>query len=125
MILDTSAVSDLFIGDERLASLLGDTRRHHLPSVVVGEYRYGLLGSSKQQVLEEKLEVLLGASILLPVDGSTAKHYAIVREQLRRSGTPIPENDVWIAALARQHDQPVVTRDVHFDSVEGLRRLSW
>ena len=125
MILDANAVSDLFSGDDRLASLLGDTRRHHLPSVVVGEYRYGLLGSSKQQVLVEMLEVLLGASILLPVDGSTAKHYALVRDQLQRHGTPIPENDVWIAALARQHDQPVVTRDVHFDAVEGLRRLSW
>ncbi len=125
MILDTNAVSDLFSGDERLALVLGNTRRHHLPSVVVGEYRYGLLGSSKQQVLVEMLEVLLGASILLPVDGSTAKHYALVRDQLKRNGTPIPENDVWIAALARQHDQPVVTRDVHFDAVEGLRRLSW
>ena len=125
MILDTNAVSDLFSGDERLASLLGNTRRHHIPSVVVGEYRYGLLGSSKQQVLEEMLEILLGASILLPIDGSTAKHYVIVREQLRRNGIPIPENDVWIAALARQHGQPVVTKDVHFDSVEGLRRVSW
>jgi predicted nucleic acid-binding protein len=48
-----------------------------------------------------------------------------LREELRLTGCPIPENDVWIAALARQHDLPVVTCDDHFDHVSGLRRLSW
>ena len=48
-----------------------------------------------------------------------------MRVELRRRGTPIPENDVWIAALARQHDLPVVTRDEHFDQVSGLDRRAW
>ncbi len=59
------------------------------------------------------------------VDEETADTYAQVRAELRRAGRPIPENDVWIAALARQHGQEVVSRDGHFDSVEGLRRISW
>ncbi|MEM9595846.1 MAG: PIN domain-containing protein [Acidobacteriota bacterium] len=48
-----------------------------------------------------------------------------MREELRTQGRPIPENDVWIAALARQHDEPVVSRDRHFEAVQGLRVVAW
>jgi tRNA(fMet)-specific endonuclease VapC len=63
--------------------------------------------------------------VALPVDLATTAHYARVRNELRRGGTPIPENDVWIAALARQHSLPVVSRDVHFDVVPQLVRRAW
>ena len=62
---------------------------------------------------------------VLDVNSETARHYADVREELRRAKTPIPENDLWIAALARQHDLPVITRDAHFDNVPGIRRIGW
>jgi predicted nucleic acid-binding protein len=48
-----------------------------------------------------------------------------VRDELRRRGTPIPENDVWISALARQHELAIVSRDEHFDQVLGLDRRGW
>lgn len=125
MILDSNALSAFFSGEEALVSKLRDVRRHHLPVVVIGEYRYGLLRSSRRRLFTELLEGLLREFVLLPVEVATTEHYAIIRQQLRDSGTPIPGNDVWIAALALQHGLSVVTRDVHFDSVEGLRRLSW
>jgi tRNA(fMet)-specific endonuclease VapC len=59
------------------------------------------------------------------VDETTAETYSHVRDELRRKGRPIPENDIWIAALARQHRQPVVSRDDHFDYVSDLRRVAW
>jgi tRNA(fMet)-specific endonuclease VapC len=62
---------------------------------------------------------------ILDVDGRTTEHYAEVRAELKRAGQPIPGNDVWIAALARQHALPVLSRDRHFDAVPGLRRISW
>jgi hypothetical protein len=55
----------------------------------------------------------------------TAEHYAEVRADLRKRGQPIPGNDVWLAALARQHALPILSRDRHFDFVPGLRRISW
>ena len=125
MILDTNALSALFRGDERLAEVLGDARRHHIPAVVVGEYRYGLLRSSRRSALAGMLEMLLEESVLLPIGNTTTNHYAEVRDQLRRDGSPIPENDVWIAALARQHGLAVVSRDRHFESIEGLRLRTW
>lgn len=125
MILDTNAVSALLAGESGLAEVLGPTACHHLPVVVLGEYRFGLLRSARRESLEALLDTLLRESIVLLVDEATTKAYAHVRHELREKGKPIPENDVWIAALARQHGQPVVSRDGHFDEVPGLRRLSW
>ncbi len=125
MILDTNAVSELFAGNQKLGELLEQAERHHLPIVVVGEYRYGLIRSRYRRKLELLLETLIEESNILTADQVTASSYAEVRDALRRAGKPIPENDVWIAALAIQHGKPVVSRDQHFDHVPGLTRLDW
>lgn len=125
MILDTNAVSALFAGDPDLERLLARQERHALPVIVIGEYRFGLLRSSQRRLLEPLLQILIRESEVLPIDESTAEVYAQVREVLRQRGTPIPENDLWIAALAMQHGEPVVSRDGHFDEVAGLTRFDW
>lgn len=125
MILDTTAVSALFAGDPKLAAVLGANQHHHLPVVVIGEYSYGLVRSRLRAQLQALLDALARESIVLDVDRVTARCYADVREELRRNGTPIPENDIWIAALARQHGEPVVSRDEHFDLVPKVQRVSW
>jgi tRNA(fMet)-specific endonuclease VapC len=125
LILDTNAVSALFAGDSVLGAVLAEDERHHLPVIVIGEYRYGLLGSRHRGHLQGLLETLIRESSILLVDEVTAEAYSQVRGELRRIGRPIPENDLWIAALARQHQQPVVSRDEHFDDVPGLRRMVW
>lgn len=125
MILDTNAVSALLVGDAALGDVLAADERHHLPVIVIGEYRYGVLGSRHRDHLQILLETLIRESMVLPVDEMTADAYAEVRDELRRKGRPIPENDIWIAALARQYRQPVVSRDDHFDQVADLRRIFW
>lgn len=125
MILDTNAVSALLAGDEALSAVLGSEPRHHLPVIVLGEYRYGLLRSQRRASLETLLDFLAAESFVLAVDEPTSRAYAAVREELRQAGTPIPENDVWIAALARRHSLPVVSRDGHFEAVAGLERRGW
>ena len=125
MILDTNAVSALLVGDRGLAEILEPVPRHHLPVVVIGEYRFGLARSRHRHRLTSLLDDLIRESRVLLIDETTAGAYASVREELRQLGRPIPENDVWIAALARQHEEPVVSLDQHFDHVPGLRRLGW
>lgn len=125
MILDTNAVSALLTGDASLEGMLTGVSRHHLPTVVIGEYRYGLARSRLRDRLEELLTLLISDSIVLPIDLASTRQYAKVRNELRAQGTPIPENDVWIAALARQHGLPVVSRDEHFDHVPRLVRHGW
>ncbi|HWB60018.1 MAG TPA: PIN domain-containing protein [Chthoniobacteraceae bacterium] len=97
----------------------------YLPVVVLGEYRFGLLHSRERKKRESGLAAFISASEVLEIDAETVQPYAEIRSELKTSGKPMPSNDVWIAALARQYDLPVATRDAHFSHVSGLRRLAW
>jgi len=125
MILDTNAISAILDGDTAIESILSVADRHHIPVIALGEYRFGLLSSRRRKALEGLLATLEVESFLLVADAATARSYAEVRQELKVSGKPIPENDVWIAALARQHKLALVSRDTHFDDVPGIRRRSW
>lgn len=125
MILDTTAVSALINGDTGVRDVLGDTGRHQLPVVVIGEYRYGLGMSRREDQLGKLMDRLESESDVLGVDAETARCYSKIKQALRVLGRLIPENDIWIAALAVQHRQPVVSRDAHFDYVKGLKRVTW
>lgn len=125
MILDTNAVSGLLEGHAALEALLAREVRHELPVIVIGEYRYGLARSRLRRRLLPLFEELIRESTVLPVTTATAAAYATVRESLRVQGTPIPENDVWISALAIEHRLDIVSRDTDFDQVPGVRRRTW
>jgi tRNA(fMet)-specific endonuclease VapC len=96
-----------------------------IPVIVLGEYRYGIGQSRHRARCECWLREFLGNCRLLVIDEATTRYYAQIRTELRTSDRPIPGNDVWIAALSRQHSLPLVSRDVHFDFVADLRRLQW
>lgn len=125
MILDTNAISALLDGDTALQMLLDAADRHHLPAIALGEYRYGLKSSRHRRTLEALLDELESESFTVTLNAATARHYADIRNELKLAGHPIPENDIWIAALGRQHRLPIVTRDEHFDAVTGIRRIGW
>ncbi|MDP1823535.1 MAG: PIN domain-containing protein [Archangium sp.] len=123
--LDTNAVSALLEGDVALLELLDGITRFALPVIVVGEYRFGLQRSRHRKQLAAMLDELVAESDLLIVDDHTTLHYAQVREALRAKGRPLPENDVWIAALCRQHERTLVSRDGDFQHVAALTSLRW
>lgn len=126
MILDTNAVSALLVGsDERLNDCLEPADRHHLPLPVIAEYQYGLLALARPRRLQSLFRRLEAESIVLCPDRATAGFYATIRSELKKRGTPIPESDLWIAALARQHSLEIVSQDTHFDQVEGVCRIGW
>lgn len=92
---------------------------------MLGEYRFGIARSRYKTDYERWLEKYLPAYTVLNVDEDTAIEYAGLRMELKTAGTPIPSNDIWIAALCRQHSQPILSRDLHFDLVQGLKRFTW
>jgi tRNA(fMet)-specific endonuclease VapC len=94
-----------------------------IPVIVLGEFRFGIARSRHRSRYQEWLGRLVHVSRILDVDQATADRYANLREILRARGRPIPSNDTWIAALALQHELPIVSRDVHFDEVDGLHRV--
>jgi len=125
MILDTNALSAFADGETAVGDVLRMQRRAAIPVVVLGEFRYGIAGSRHKSEYEAWLEATLPAFDVLVIDEGTARAYAALRVELKRTGRPIPANDAWIAALARQHGLPVLTRDEHFDAVPGLERRGW
>jgi tRNA(fMet)-specific endonuclease VapC len=125
LILDTNAVSALLTGDEAISRRLDTVDRHHLPLPAIAEYRYGLLGLRNPTRLQALFRRLEAESITLCPDRETAETYAAIRHELKQSGQPIPSNDLWIAALARQHSIEIVSHDPHFDAVEGIQRIGW
>ena len=62
---------------------------------------------------------------ILHCDAKTAKYYGLIKQKLRQKGQPIPENDIWIAAIAQQYDLTLVSRDKHFSKIEGLQIEIW
>jgi predicted nucleic acid-binding protein len=89
------------------------------------EHRYGLLKSSRRAELERWLDEIEDACVVLAADATTARHYANLR--LARDGqrAEVPYHDLWIGALALQHNLKVVSRDTHFDSMAGIHRIGW
>lgn len=92
-----------------------------MPVIVAGELRYGAMNSGRPEANLAVVNGLIRHCSVLDVDATTSALYASVRLELKRRGRPIPENDVWIAALCCQHQLPLATRDAHFQHIEGLK----
>jgi tRNA(fMet)-specific endonuclease VapC len=125
MLLDTNAVSYFMDGDAQAVAIISALDKVAIPAIVVGEYRFGILQSRYKSRIEPLFNEFLESCSVLAVDIGTTHHYAAIRLELKRAGTPIPANDVWIAALSRQHSMPLMSRDTHFDQVTGLQRRGW
>lgn len=123
--LDTNALSAWADRDPALLRVLPKDRLWHLPVVVLGEFLFGIRRSRERDRLERWVDDVKATCALALVDADTAGHYAEIREELRVAATPIPENNIWIAALCRQHHLAVASRDGHFDRVRGLKRVTW
>ena len=122
--LDTNRYVDLCKGDEDTATLLEEADAVLVPFVVVAELRAGFALGRRAADNERVLRRFLmkeGVRVLFP-DDQTTHHYAGVFRQLRRQGTPIPTNDMWVAALVLQHNLVLHARDRHFDHLPQIIR---
>jgi len=120
--LDTNRLTDLFRGDRALADELGQCDEVWIPLIVLGEIKAGFRGGDRSAENEALLRTLLAkptVQILFP-GRETAEHYARLFVQLKHAGTPVPDNDLWIAALVLEHDLRLITRDVHFRRIPQL-----
>ena len=121
--LDTNAYSDFLRGVPSRVAVVRVAGRIHLPLIVLGELRAGFAAGNREAENLAALEQFLTSprvSVLHP-DEATTEHYARIFLQLRKKGAAIPTNDLWISALAVQHDLDPCTSEGHFREVEGLR----
>lgn len=123
--LDTNRYVDLCKGLAPTVDLVAAADAVFLPFVVVGELRAGFalgrLGAENERVLRRFLQKS-GVHLLL-ADDQTTFHYASVFRHLRERGTPVPTNDMWIAALVLEHNLVLHARDEHFDRLPQLPRV--
>jgi tRNA(fMet)-specific endonuclease VapC len=120
--LDTSVAIDVLA--DRAESLTSQSITEFLlPVPVIGELRYGALNSRNPEKNLAEVERLVARCRVLDVTRVTAETYARLRLDLRKKGKPIPENDLWIAALCVEHEAKLAAVDGHFDAIEGLQRF--
>jgi tRNA(fMet)-specific endonuclease VapC len=123
--LDNNRYVDFARGDEEVVEALESAEEIHVPLIVLGELRAGFLVGSRGAENEGVLRKFLlrpGVFVSFP-DETTTHHYATVYRQLRQQGTPIPTNDMWIAAIVLQHSFVLYARDRHFDHLPQIPRL--
>lgn len=97
----------------------------YLNATVVGELCFGAEKSERVEQNLAAIDRLIALCPVIPCDETTARHYARLRHRLHGKGRPIPENDLWIAASASEHGIVLVTRDEHFEQVEGVVTERW
>lgn len=124
-LLDTSVVIPLMAGDTDIARQVRRAETVFVASITVGELYYGAHKSAHVTANLAQIERYVSESTILGANTETARIYGEAKNRLRERGHPIPENDIWIAAIAAQYGLTLATRDDHFAHVESLQIAKW
>jgi tRNA(fMet)-specific endonuclease VapC len=124
-LLDTNVIIALFARDPMIHERLSNASEVFIPCIVIGELYFGSYKSLKVQENLNRIDEFALSNTVLPCDIETAKKYGDIKNRLKEKGQPIPENDIWIAAIAQQYALTVVTKDLHFESIEDLKIEMW
>ncbi len=124
-LLDTNIVIALFGNETGVVEKLAGVDEVFIPSIVIGELYYGAHKSGRVEENLARIRNFAAYNHILSCDSETAAVYGEVKNLLREKGQPIPENDVWIGALAIQYSLPLISRDDHFREVTNLEWITW
>jgi tRNA(fMet)-specific endonuclease VapC len=124
-LLDTNIVIGLLGGDSGITKRIAVAEQVYVPSIVLGELYYGAHKSQRPSDNVARIDAIARRAAILVCDDVSAERYGRLKAALRYRGAPIPENDLWIASLALQHDLTLVTRDSHFQLVTEVTTESW
>ncbi len=124
ILIDTNIYSRAMRGDFNVTTALRQAHHIGISAISIGELLSGFKGGNKEQKNRQELGRFLDSprTCLYPLDENTAEYYSMVLNQLKDQGTPIPTNDIWIAATAFQYGLPLYTFDKHFSQIAGLLR---
>lgn len=124
IVIDTNAYTRLLTGEEDVLDVIGTAEIVYISIFVLGELYAGFAGGTKERGNKNALNsFLLKPSVkILNATSETAKIFGMVKQNLKKAGTPLPINDVWIAAHALETGSTLITYDRNFKKIEGLRR---
>ncbi|HLE40564.1 MAG TPA: type II toxin-antitoxin system VapC family toxin [Nitrospirota bacterium] len=124
-LLDANIIIALFAQETAVHERLTTAEEVFVPCVAVGELYFGAYKSLRVPENLSRIDEFAVDNLVLSCTADTARKYGEIKNRLKEKGQPIPENDIWIAAIARQHGLTLVTRDAHFDAVENLKVEVW
>ena len=125
VLLDTNIIIALFAQDSVVKNRLTAIDEVFIPAEALGKLFFGAHKSSKVEENLQRIRSFAAANVILACNLETAQHYGRTKNTLREIGRPIPENDIWIAAIALQNQLTVVTRDAHFSEIPSLQLELW
>ena len=124
-LLDTNIVIALFAQDTAVLQRLAQAGEVFVPSIVLGELYYGAGKSARVEENIARIDEFAANTAILACDTETARRYGQIKNALRAKGRPLPENDIWIGAIAVQHGLTLVSRDAHFQEIDSLSTETW
>lgn len=124
-LLDTNIIIALFQAEPSVQENLVQAEQVFVPSIAIGELYYGAYRSGRVAENVTRVQEFAASNTILECDAITAQQYGQIKNALRVKGRPLPENDIWIAAIAQQYQLILVSRDQHFREIDGLSVESW
>lgn len=124
-LLDTNIVIALFAEDHSVQKHMARAGEIFIPATVIGELFFGAFKSGRPKANTACIEEFAAGNTVLACDIGTSREYGRIKNLLHKKGHPIPENDIWIAALKMEHGLTLVSRDEHFKKVDELKRVAW
>ncbi len=124
-LLDTNIIIPLLNGERSIREALENAEEIFLPATAVGELYFGAAKSGRPEANRTLINDFLRGRIVLACDSAVAHEYGRIKSLLKSQGTPLPENDVWIAATALHHELVLVSRDQHFRAIAELTTINW
>jgi tRNA(fMet)-specific endonuclease VapC len=125
LVLDTTAASASIRGIPAVVAIISAAPLILVPAVTLSELLYGALHAPQPDKQGHRVAAFEAASRIVYPDRATCTVYAEIKSELRSSGKMIPDNDIWIAAIAVQHGLDLLSNDNHFRNIVNLRLVSW
>jgi len=120
-IFDTSIIVDLFRRNPKVLEKLRFTENIYIPCIVLGELLYGAENSEQSDKHLKQINDFKKAIDVLPITADTASYCGKIKAELKKKGKPIPENDLWIAAITMQFKGRLITKEHHFEHIDDLQ----
>ncbi|MCD4819217.1 MAG: type II toxin-antitoxin system VapC family toxin [Candidatus Cloacimonetes bacterium] len=124
-LIDTNILIAFFKNDQNILKNIDKLTNLNISVISIGELLYGAKNSKFSQKNYDTYQQFFQMCKIFDINKYTAQSYARIRKELKDIGKPIPENDIWIAAIAKENDFTIVTRDKHLLGIDFINAISW
>ena len=123
LVFDSNIVIKILNNDLEIIAKFNQFKEYFITSISLGELYFGAAKSMRASENTKTIDLLSANSRILNADAKSAKEYGIIKSELKKRGNPVPENDLWIAAICRANDCTLAPLDKHFLAISDFIKL--